>query len=190
MYSSNILSHSIVDSLLDVALNCRTSPSTRLAMTVANSSTTSFEPSLERATDARPSKKSPERIDSLEPKADGAEGKFRRNAELSMTSSCNNDATWIISVMLARRLCVERISGVPGELYSEARGEDCSDGGRGTVYEEEEGSIELKMSDREEEEEALVDASVEADDNVDDGVERFEGVMLNGLANTAPGLLC
>jgi hypothetical protein len=90
--------------------------------------------------------------------------------------------------MLARRLCVERISGVPGELYSEARGEDCSEGGRGTVYEEEEGSIELKMSEREEE--ALDGASVEAVDDVDDGVERFEGVMLNGLANTAPGLLC
>jgi hypothetical protein len=80
-------------------------------MTVASSSTTSRLPKRANATDARPSKKSPDRIDSLLPNIVGADGEPRRSSDVSITSSCSNEATWIISVMEASLRCVGRMAG-------------------------------------------------------------------------------
>src|SRR6266851_2508023 len=82
------------------------SASTRLAMTLAMSSTTSLSPRRESAALARPSKKSPPRMVYLFPNAAGADGAPRRRSARSITSSCNSDATCIISTICASRVCV------------------------------------------------------------------------------------
>lgn len=86
-----------------VFFSCINSPSTRLAITVANNSITSAFRSLASATEARPSKKSPARTAILLPKNILAEGEDLRVVELSITSSCNKDAVCISSVISARR---------------------------------------------------------------------------------------
>ncbi|PIL31501.1 hypothetical protein GSI_06203 [Ganoderma sinense ZZ0214-1] len=90
------------------AFSWRISPSTRFAMTLAISSTTSFSPSRESAALVRPRRKSPASTDSLFPNAAGAEAVPLRSGDLSITSSCRSDATWIISTICARRTCVGR----------------------------------------------------------------------------------
>lgn len=94
---------------------CITSPSTRFEMTVASSSTTSTSRNLAKATDALPSKKSPPKMLNLFPNAEGDEGAPRRNSDSSITSSCSNDATWIISEISARRFCVGSTTDVVEE---------------------------------------------------------------------------
>ena len=101
--------HRGCDSSRAVFFNCMNSPSTRLAITVASNSITSASRNLASATDALPRRKSPARTAILLPKEIFAEGEDLRIRELSITSSCSNDAVWISSAISARRLWEGRI---------------------------------------------------------------------------------
>ncbi len=92
-----------------VFFSCMNSPSTRLAITVDISSTTSPFRSLANATEALPSMKSPARTAILLPKERFAEEEDLRIVELSITSSCSKDAVCINSAISARRLWEGRI---------------------------------------------------------------------------------
>ena len=92
-----------------VFFNCMNSPSTRFAITVASNSTTSASRNRARATEARPSRKSPARTAILLPKAILTLAAERREVEESMTSSWRRDAVWMSSVISARRRCKGRI---------------------------------------------------------------------------------
>lgn len=117
-----VVEAALADDVGTLPFICITSPSTRLAKTLATSSTTSLLPRRESASDARASKKSPARIESLLPKRDGAEGADRRVAARSITSSCSSEATWINSVISASLRCVgKRLEAAEG---SEGEGEE------------------------------------------------------------------
>ncbi|KAH3659275.1 hypothetical protein OGATHE_006159 [Ogataea polymorpha] len=94
---------------ITVFFNCMNSPSTRFAIAVDISSTTSLFRSRPSETDALPSKKSPARMAILLLNATFPESLPRRESEKSITSSCSNDAVWIISVISANRLCFGRM---------------------------------------------------------------------------------
>lgn len=85
-------------------------------MTLAMSSTTSLSPRRDKAALVLPRRKSPASTDNLFPKAAGADAAPLRSDDLSITSSCNKDATWIISTICARRICVGRRVGVAVNL--------------------------------------------------------------------------
>ncbi|KAH3669463.1 hypothetical protein OGAPHI_001584 [Ogataea philodendri] len=85
------------------------SPSTRFAMAVDMSSTTSLLRSRPSETDARPRRKSPARMAILLLNAMLPESLPRRESEKSITSSCSNDAVWIISAISASLRCFGRI---------------------------------------------------------------------------------
>ncbi|KAH3684558.1 hypothetical protein WICPIJ_004448 [Wickerhamomyces pijperi] len=92
-----------------VFLSCMNSPSTKLAMDVDVNSMTSGFLKREMETEALPNKKSPAKTDILLLKAMLPLGLLRRESELSITSSCSNEAVWIISTISARRLCFGKI---------------------------------------------------------------------------------
>lgn len=98
-------------SSLAVFLSCMNSPSTRFAITVASSSTTSGSRNLARATEARPKRKSPASTAILLPNSMLAEGADRLVVDVSITSSCRREAVWISSTISASRRCEGRIVG-------------------------------------------------------------------------------
>mmetsp|Transcript_8830 Transcript_8830/g.33337 ORF Transcript_8830/g.33337 Transcript_8830/m.33337 type:complete len:246 (-) Transcript_8830:24-761(-) len=88
---------------------CMTSPFTRCSITVESSSTASRLRRRASEMEARASRKSPAKMAILLPNTRLTDGAPRRVSALSITSSWNSDAVWIISVISASRRCLSLI---------------------------------------------------------------------------------